>query len=145
MEYQEDNSICLYSDTSITGNLYRDQWFLEKTLFTMDAQNLTIVGAVSKIYIDIAVGTVNQIQAGFSNSIPFSPDVHKTAEAARLAAEKAAQLVLDAGNTLKNGVMDGIKGAIFIGGLAVVGIVLVNQSKFNWAGIEDRPAKRMKK
>ena len=69
----------------------------------------------------------------------------KAAEAAILAAEKAAQLALLVGTTVKTNVMDGIKGAIFIGGLSVVGIVLVNQSKFNWAGIEDRPAKRMKK
>ncbi len=119
--------------------------FLEGTLFTMDEQGLTIVGSVSKIYVDTGVGIINQIHAGWENGNPFSSGVQNTTDAAKQAAKDAAQLAFDAAKNIKNGVVDGIKGAIFIGGLAVVGIVLVNQSKFNWAGIEDRPAKRMKK
>ena len=111
---------------------------LEGTLFTTDEQGITTIAAAVKVYGDGVVGTVNQIQAGWDNIDPFSDEVKENAE-------KARQMAIDTVNNVKNGIVDGIKGAIFIGGLAVVGIVLVNQSKFNWAGIEDRPAKRMKK
>ena len=44
-----------------------------------------------------------------------------------------------------NGIKNNTTNAIPLGGTVVLAIVLVNQSKFDWGGIEDRPAKRMKK
>ena len=47
------------------------------------------------------------------------------------------------GDDIMNGIKNSTTNAILLGGTVVLAIV--NQSKFNWAGIEDRPAKRMKK
>jgi hypothetical protein len=48
-------------------------------------------------------------------------------------------------DTALGGVKSVATSVILVGALGTIAVVLVNQSKFNWAGISDPPAKRMKK
>jgi hypothetical protein len=47
--------------------------------------------------------------------------------------------------TVYDETLSGVRSALVIGALATVSIVLVNQSKFNWAGLSDQPAPKRRK
>ncbi len=55
----------------------------------------------------------------------------------------------DAVKTGYESAVDGMKSAatsvLLVGALGTIAVVLVNQSKFNWAGVSDQPAPKRRK
>ena len=106
-----------------------------------DKDGKTAVYDIAKGNFDMVTNVINDVDDAWHESTPLSDQVRED-----------AQTVTNMAGNVVDAVKNSLNGVVLLGGSVALALVLVNQSKFNWAGVkdqpskvEDRPSKRSKK
>jgi hypothetical protein len=101
-----------------------------------------VVYESSRIMTGIGITGVNNIVSGVHDGPGLSD---QTKEDIKTVKDTVTGVVKDVFDGTMNGLKAHSSSILLIGMLGTAAVVIENQSKFNWAGVSDRPAKRMKK